>query len=191
MLLPESIYPSPGSVRRLVSCFVVLFFLVRYYSNLRLLLLCFLQVPQRARGYLFEYEIVKMLRTGAMIMYNNRIYKPGADSFECLQETEEQQTMTYPATLLDDSHETWQKANSRVNARLFNERQALLKRQAEEEPELEPDDQSKLHDMNVLTLEREIFAESLGVNPETLPSVNDIESFESVEVIEIDGVLAT
>jgi hAT family C-terminal dimerisation region len=53
------------------------------------------------------------------------------------------------------------------------------------------DNLDTVDDMNVLTLEREIFAESLGVNPETLPSVNDIESFESVEVIEIDGVLAT
>ena len=66
-----------------------------------------------------------MCRTGATIKYTNRIYKPGGDFFEAFKETDKVQTMPYPMKDLDDSHELWQKANARCNARLYLEKQAL------------------------------------------------------------------
>jgi hypothetical protein len=71
-----------------------------------------------------------MTRTGPIIRYNDRIYKPGSDAFEYFQETDDPQTMQIMTTLLDDAHELWQKALARCNARLYMERETLRKAQA-------------------------------------------------------------
>lgn len=44
-------------------------------------------------------------------------------------------------------------------------------------------------DMLVLNLERDILAETIGVDPTTLPGIEDEENNET-EVIDIDGVLS-
>ena len=84
------------------------------------------QVPERARGYLFEYELLSVNRSGgATMQYTNRIYKPMATSFETFKETEDAQQMSYPTAQLDESHEIWQQALGRCNARDFIEREQL------------------------------------------------------------------
>lgn len=83
-------------------------------------------MPPRARGYLFEYEIVKLSTTGPIIRYNNLIYKPGTDAFETFKETEEPQTMSYPTSDIDKRHEAWNKATAKCNAKIYLEKNALL-----------------------------------------------------------------
>jgi hypothetical protein len=86
-------------------------------------------VPRRAKGYLFEYELVKLTRLGATLQYTERIYYPGADDFEVFKEGDEIQTMQYPIADIDKAHEHWQAANARLNARLFIERERLKAQQ--------------------------------------------------------------
>jgi hypothetical protein len=86
-------------------------------------------VPRRARGYSFEYELVKISRLGATLQYTERIYYPGADDFEMFKEGDEIQTMQYRIEDIDKAHEHWQAANSRLNARLYIERERLKKAQ--------------------------------------------------------------
>jgi hypothetical protein len=86
----------------------------------------FLQVPDRVRGYLFEYELKEVTSRGATLIYTNRIYKPMGTSFETFHESDEQEEMEYPIAGLDQSHELWKNALGRTNAFLFQERQALL-----------------------------------------------------------------
>ena len=73
-------------------------------------------MPQRVRGYLFEYETIKLSQAGPVIWCNDRIYKPGADTFEIFKESEEPQTMPYPTEDIEDSHKAWQKAMGKCNA---------------------------------------------------------------------------
>ena len=114
LLLPQSIYPKASDVSWLVVvCFRLCFLPSCVLSKIFVFLL---QVPERARGYLFEYEIIKLDRSGPIIRYNNRIYKPGADSFETFKESEECQTMSYPAEEINKLHELWQKATGTCNA---------------------------------------------------------------------------
>jgi hAT family C-terminal dimerisation region len=87
-----------------------------------------LQVPERAKGYLFEYELVKLTsRVNAVMRYTNRIYMPGSDVFECFEETEETQLMPLPTSNLEDAHELWQQALGRTNAKIYTDNQALEK----------------------------------------------------------------
>lgn len=92
------------------------------YSNL--------QVPERAKGYFFEYELIKICRIGATIRYTERIYFPGASDFETFKETQDTQTMQYNIKDIEASHELWQTANGKVNARLYHEREKLKKEQS-------------------------------------------------------------
>jgi hypothetical protein len=84
-------------------------------------------VPDRARGYLFEYELVNVLRGFATVKYTDRIIKPSGTSFEIYKETEETQTMQYRTQDIEKSHELWQQANGRVNASLYHQKQALIR----------------------------------------------------------------
>jgi hypothetical protein len=84
------------------------------------------QVPERARGYLFEYELISLGRNGAVLHYTNRIYKPDSVSFETFKETEDTEEMIYPIGDLESTHEIWQQAQARVNAHDYTERQTLL-----------------------------------------------------------------
>lgn len=86
-----------------------------------------MQVPQRARGYLFEYELAEVTSSGASIKYTERIYKPGSDSFEYFKETEEVQLMSFPLSSIDESHELWSKALGHTNAVAFVERERMEK----------------------------------------------------------------
>ena len=71
---------------------------------------------------MFEYEIIKTGTTGgSLIRFNERVYKPGMDTFEVYRETEDIQTMTLPEANLPNAHESWQKAQARVNARAYAE----------------------------------------------------------------------
>ena len=107
--------------------FVSFFIAIIVCANRRTILLFpFSKVPERARGYLFEYEVINILPSGSIIRYTDRIYKPGADTFETFKETEEQQTMPYPTTDLESLHDSWQRATGKCNARLWTEREALL-----------------------------------------------------------------
>jgi hypothetical protein len=126
ILLPETIYPSPSEVRSIFVIYLKFLFFSRSSNILPFLSFTFCQVPERARGYLFEYELLEVTRTGAVVQYTNRIYKPMGTSFETFKETDEAQSMTYPLADLDDSHELWQQALGRTNAFLFKERQALI-----------------------------------------------------------------
>ena len=79
----------------------------------------------KARGHFFEYELIHMGRLGATVRYNDLIYRPGAYSFESFRETDEVQTMVLQPSQLDAGHESWQKANAKVNAKLYAERKVL------------------------------------------------------------------
>jgi hypothetical protein len=102
-----------------------------HYDNSNNLLCCLLvpQVPERARGYQFEYELIKISRIGATIRYTERIYFPGADDFEIFKETQESQTMQYQLKDLAAANDLWHTANARVNARLYHERERIKKEQ--------------------------------------------------------------
>lgn len=84
-------------------------------------------MPERAQGYLFEYELVKINRGTGTIRYTDRIIKPQGTNFEIFNETDEPQLMPYRLSDIDDSHEKWQQANGRVNAALYHQKQALIK----------------------------------------------------------------
>ena len=84
------------------------------------------QVPERARGYLFEYELVPARRgEGATVRYTDRIYKPGADTFEVFKESDEVQYMPYPVDAIADTHKQWLKALGHTNAVIYEERERL------------------------------------------------------------------
>ena len=87
-------------------------------------------MPERQRGCLFEYEIIRLTREGPIIRYNDQVYQPMVEQFEYFKETEESQTMSYPRESLDGSHEQWQRAQAKVNARLYKERETLKAAQA-------------------------------------------------------------
>jgi hypothetical protein len=76
---------------------------------------------------MFEYELSKVARGIATIRYTNRIIKNGGTCFETYKETEHTQTMQYKTSDIDASHEKWQQANSKVNAALYFQKQALIK----------------------------------------------------------------
>jgi hypothetical protein len=86
-----------------------------------------LQVPERVRGYLFEYELVEVGRHGATMRYTERVIKPFGNEYEIFKETVDQQEMFYPIEDIDDSHELWQKALGRVNAFTFEANERLRK----------------------------------------------------------------
>jgi hypothetical protein len=86
-------------------------------------------------GYLFEYDLWKVDRNGATIRFLNRIIKPTADSFETYVETEDVQTMAFPVANLKAAHESWQTANARNNARIYEVQKALLAAQASGDPD--------------------------------------------------------
>jgi hypothetical protein len=92
-------------------------------------------VPERVVGYLFEYDLLKVDRQGATIRYLNRIIKPSADAFETYVETEGVQTMSFPIASLKAAHESWQTANARNNARIYDVQKALLAAQASGDPD--------------------------------------------------------
>jgi hypothetical protein len=79
------------------------------------------------KGYLFEYELLKITRLGARLRYTERIYLPGADDFESFKEGEETQTLIWQVKELDALHDLWQGAQARCNARLYLERERLKK----------------------------------------------------------------
>jgi hypothetical protein len=87
------------------------------------------QIPERVKGYLFEYELVKLTRLGATLRYTERVYSPGADNFETFKEGEETQILQWQTKDLAAPHDLWHTANARVNARLYKERERLKKAQ--------------------------------------------------------------
>jgi hypothetical protein len=123
LLLDESIYPTPSSVRHVLSSWIAFsFFSTQHVLFLFLLLV---QVPEKVRGYLFEYEIVKNDHVGVTLRYNERVYKPGSDSFACFKETEGEQMMSYSQSQVPDAHELWIKASAKCNAKLYADRELL------------------------------------------------------------------
>jgi hypothetical protein len=84
-------------------------------------------VPERAKGYLFEYEIVSVQRGMAKIKYTDRIINPNGTKFEIFKETDETQTMQYRTQDIEKSHELWQQANGRVNAAIYHQKEALIR----------------------------------------------------------------
>lgn len=70
--------------------------------------------------------MVRVSRGLATIKYTDRIYKPGAVSFESFKETEETQTMQYRTSELDKVHEQWQQAQGTVNAAIYKQKMALI-----------------------------------------------------------------
>ena len=83
------------------------------------------QVPERARGHLFEYELLNISRTGATVKYCGRIYKPGAVSFQLFKDQEEEDNIVLQLDALKDAHEVWQVANGTVNAYVNDQIMAL------------------------------------------------------------------
>jgi hypothetical protein len=84
-------------------------------------------VPERARGYLFEYELIKIAGVIATIRYTDRIIKPHGTNFEIFKETDDPQMMDYRVSDIDNSHKKWQQANGRVNAATYHKKQELIK----------------------------------------------------------------
>lgn len=103
-------------------CFSFCFLISSFTNNLSLHV-NIQQVPERVRGYMFEYELVKVSRSGAFMKYTDRVYKKGADSFEIFKETVETQVMPFPVSGLDDAHEVWMKALGHTNGVAYIERQ--------------------------------------------------------------------
>ena len=88
-------------------------------------------MPERARGgYLFEYELVRMCRTGASVKYNNKIYKPGSSSFEAFKDREDEDIIVLHPDAMKEAHEVWQTANAKVNSFLNDQIAALKAAQA-------------------------------------------------------------
>jgi hypothetical protein len=98
---------------------------------------------------LFEYELVKVIRNSATIKYTERVYKPGAETFEHFKETEETQLMPYPVTCLDESHEIWSKALGHTNAVAYVEKQKI-QAMVTESIEILDDDEFDLSDIENL-----------------------------------------
>lgn len=94
---------------------------------------CF-QVPQEVKGYLFEYELVRIDKVeGATIRYTERVIKPAGVAFENYIETPDtEQLMQYPIRGLADSHELWQKALGRTNAYTYESNERIRKAQVAE-----------------------------------------------------------
>lgn len=82
---------------------------------------------------MFEYDLFTIGPTGATIRYSERVILPDGDKFESFVETSDPQMMQYPLSSIQDSHEVWQVANARCNARIYNEKKALLASQKSSE----------------------------------------------------------
>jgi hypothetical protein len=93
--------------------------------------------------------LVKLLRNSATIKYTERVYKPGAETFEHFKETEETQLMPYPVTCLDESHEIWSKALGHTNAVAYVAKQKI-QAMVTESIEIVDDDEFDLTDIENL-----------------------------------------
>ena len=122
ILLSDRIYGSPSQVRVSGG-----FPFLNLSNNLLTFLLCcfWSQVPERARGHLFEYELLSICRTGASVKYCGRIYKPGAVSFQLFKDQGEEENIVLQSEALKDAHELWQVANGNVNSYLNDQIMAL------------------------------------------------------------------
>ena len=92
---------------------------------------------------------MKVIRNSATIKYTERVYKPGAETFEHFKETEETQLMPYPVTCLDKSHEIWSKALGHTNAVAYIEKQKI-QAMVTESIEILDDDEFDLSDIENL-----------------------------------------
>jgi hypothetical protein len=84
------------------------------------------QIPERVRGYLFEYELMRLNTDGltADIKYTNRIYKNDSESFERYKEDddEEEEDMSYPLSDIQPHHLIWKRAQVHCNAVFRNQK---------------------------------------------------------------------
>ena len=117
LLLDESIYEKQNEVSyNLLSLYCNLF--LGCLIQLTIIYFFPSQVPEEARGFLFEYQLIKVCRLGATIQYSNRMITPKGDKFCTFEETEDVQTMVLQLDeRFKESHDLWQKANGRQNAR--------------------------------------------------------------------------
>lgn len=133
LLLDESIYEKQNEVSyNLLSLYCNLF--LGCLIQLTIIYFFPSQVPEEARGFLFEYQLIKVCRLGATIQYSNRMITPKGDKFCTFEETEDVQTMVLQLDeRFKESHDLWQKANGRQNARIFHENEALKAAQGSDE----------------------------------------------------------